>query len=129
MPRTPTIRAVKRRCDRLWSEVVRQRAGYCCERCGATSAESQLHAHHVYGRSNHRLRFEILNGVALCARCHRWTHDNPLSYATWFREHRLDDDAFLQAEALKGLLKRNLSDYLELEQQLLAMKETKRRGG
>jgi hypothetical protein len=121
-PRKRTVSSVKKSCDRLWSEIVR--AGGECERCGRTSEESQLHAHHVFGRNNHRLRFEPRNGVCLCARCHRWTHDNPLSYATWFREHRPDDDAFLQAEALKGLLKRNLHSYLELEQQLLAMKET-----
>jgi hypothetical protein len=119
--RKRTVSSVKKSCDRLWSAIVR--AGGECERCGRTSEESQLHAHHVYGRNNHRLRFEPRNGVCLCARCHRWTHDNPLSYATWFREHRSEDDAFLHSETSKGLISRKLSDYLELEVQLLAMKE------
>jgi hypothetical protein len=120
-PRKRTVSSVKKSCDRLWSEIVR--AGGECERCGRTSEESQLHAHHVYGRNNHRLRFEPRNGVCLCARCHRWTHDNPLMYADWFQSHRAEDADWLFEEGAEGLLKRNLSDYLELEQQLLAMRE------
>jgi hypothetical protein len=119
--RKRTVSSVKKSCDRLWSEIVR--AGGECERCGRTSEESQLHAHHVYGRNNHRLRFEPRNGVCLCARCHRYFHDYPVVFARWFMERRPDDDAFLQAETIQGLVKRNLSDYLELEKQLLAMKE------
>lgn len=121
--RKRTVKSVKASCDREWSILVRSRAGFKCERCGATPQQSQLHAHHVYGRNNHRLRFEPRNGVCLCARCHRWTHDNPLAYASWFLEHREDDDAFLQAESLKGLVKRDLNDYLELEKILRNSKE------
>lgn len=113
MSRNRTIRSVKRSCDSIWSELVR--AGGHCERCGATSEQSQLHAHHAYGRNNHRLRWERRNGVCLCARCHRRVHDEPLEFALWFSERRFEDALWLAKYNKKGLLKRNLQDYLNLE--------------
>lgn len=120
-----TVKSVKKSCDKLWSELVR--AGGHCERCGATSEDSQLHAHHVYGRNNHRLRWEPRNGVCLCARCHRYFHDNPLEFANWFRESsRWTDAWYLASQNRNGPIKRTLQDYLNLEQglrELLAAEE------
>jgi hypothetical protein len=123
-PRKRRVSSVKKSCDRLWAQVVKARAGGCCERCGETPESKQaLHAHHTYGRSDHRLRFDVRNGVALCWSDHRWAEEHPIEFALWFQQHRRGDVNYLAKQRREGILKRNLSDYLELEQQLLAMKE------
>jgi hypothetical protein len=99
--------------------LVKARAGYKCERCGAEPEDQRgFHAHHVYGRSNYRLRFEPRNGVALCWPCHNWAETTPLEFADWFYHHRTEDPVFLVTENAKGLIRRNLHDYLELEAEL-----------
>lgn len=114
-----TVRSVKVSCDRLWSRLVKVRAGGVCERCGSSPENSQgFHSHHVFGRSNHRLRFEPRNGCALCWSDHRWAEEMPLEFADWFRETRPEDASWLSEENQRGLLKRSLNDYLELEESL-----------
>lgn len=124
-----TVSSVKKSADRLWSQLVKARAGHRCERCG-TIPESALafHAHHVYGRSNHRLRFEPRNGTALCWTDHRWAEEMPLEFADWFREHRSEDARWLASENRRGLLKRSLADYLELEEFLTERLEAAQNG-
>lgn len=115
-----TRKSLKLACDRLWAQAVKQRAGGVCERCGETPESPQaFHAHHVYGRTNHRLRFEVRNGCALCWLDHRWAEEMPLEFADWFREVRPDDADWLAEEKRKGLMPpRSLTDYLELERRL-----------
>jgi len=64
--------------DARWSAAVR--APCRCSKCGKVRA---LHAHHVIHRRFRRWRWVIGNGVALCADCHRWAHDNPLAFRQW----------------------------------------------
>lgn len=119
MSRARTIRSVKRSCDLLWSLLIRERAGGRCERCGRSPEDSRgFHAHHIYGRSNHRLRFEPRNGMAVCMACHRWAEEYPLEFTDWLRAERPEDAAWLAVENRRGLLKRDLADYLALELEL-----------
>lgn len=118
MPRKRTVTSVKNSADQLWSLIVRARAGNRCEHCPRTADYAQIHAHHVVGRQNHRLRYEPRNGVSLCAGCHRWVHDDPIAFTHWFEGDRTGDAAFLGLEKAKGLLKRTLSDYIDLEAEL-----------
>lgn len=96
--------------------MVKTRAGWECERCGAVPDNPlAFHAHHAYGRSDHRLRFEPRNGVALCWSDHRWAEEHPIEFAAWFASHRSEDAYYLAEQRKLGTLKRNLNDYLELE--------------
>jgi hypothetical protein len=115
-----TRSSVKKSCDRLWSHLVRVRANGRCERCLFTG---RLEAHHCYGRGFHRLRFEPRNGVALCHACHRWAEAYPVEFSEWFafEARRPEDLEFLRGEFRKGLVKRTLADYLELEASLKAL--------
>jgi hypothetical protein len=61
----------------------------------------------------------------LCWSDHRWAEEHPIEFAAWFQQHRRADVSYLAKQRRQGILKRSLSDYLELEQQLLAMKEDK----
>jgi len=114
-----TRKSIKASCDRLWSQVVKTRAGGVCERCGRSPEDRRgFHAHHVDGRNNHRLRFEVRNGWASCAACHRWAHDHPLLFAAWFQEHRPEDAEWVVHAEQREPIHRSLTDYLDLETEL-----------
>lgn len=48
----------------LWKKVVKARAGYKSELGGDVEGQ-QLHAHHIMGKPNYRLRFELDNGICI----------------------------------------------------------------
>lgn len=54
--------------DSLWSKAVKTKWHNCCALCYATEG---LESHHiVHRRQSWVLRWEVKNGVALCAKCH-----------------------------------------------------------
>ena len=53
-----------------WAQAVKERAGYKCEVADCNVRATQLHAHHVFHRSHANLRYEIDNGLCLCAQHH-----------------------------------------------------------
>jgi len=75
--------------DKLWAQVVKLRAGNRCEMCGKTG---RLNSHHIYSRSNLRVRWHIPNGVCLCAGCHALgnysAHKAPADFMDWLEEER-----------------------------------------
>jgi hypothetical protein len=75
--------------DAAWSLMIRARAGFRCERCGAWHEEKSrgLHAAHIFTRSIKKTRCDPANGVALCYGCHSWGHRNPLEFHEWVRKH------------------------------------------
>lgn len=67
--------------NRLWSLVVRLRAGGC-EICGKEADFDRygrmvkgMDAHHIIGRRNYLFRYNINNGVCLCPSCHMFNRD------------------------------------------------------
>ncbi len=73
--------------DGLWREAIKLQAGNKCEFCGAPRHIKPLHAHHVIPRTNYRVRWEPLNGVALCYRCHmHWAHKDATAFTAWFKQ-------------------------------------------
>lgn len=70
-PHCHTRKATKRsslrtRADALWSSIIRSQGR--CLRCGIQSA---LQAAHIIGRARLSVRWNLDNGLCLCARCHR----------------------------------------------------------
>lgn len=58
--------------SRAWRRAVIARDNNTCQECGST--EKGLHVHHIKPFSVFpNLRFEVSNGITLCARCHRKT--------------------------------------------------------
>lgn len=54
----------------MWKKLVKERADYYCEECGANS-NHDLEAHHKdRDKTNNRLS----NGQCLCRKCHRFLH-------------------------------------------------------
>jgi len=58
---TPTKKEKMDACDELWSLIIKGRAGNVSELSGKGGA---LHAHHLFGKSSLRLRYDLDNGIA-----------------------------------------------------------------
>lgn len=57
-----------------WRDKVYARDGFACRRCGDDRG-GNLNAHHIEGHSYAKeIRWEVSNGVTLCADCHRAFH-------------------------------------------------------
>ncbi len=73
-------------CDWLWARIIKARAGHVCEICGQVHRVDggirQIHAHHLIDREVLVYRHDLMNGICLCASCHktdkhRAAHRNP----------------------------------------------------
>jgi len=84
------LRTVERKELKAWSKDVKERAENRCEWCGKTK---YLNAHHIIGKRYKPLRFDRMNGVALCPKCHRFgiglsAHQNPIRIVDWLESNR-----------------------------------------
>jgi predicted restriction endonuclease len=85
--------------DNLWSKIIRVRVDNKCEVCGSIDS---INAHHIIGRSNYLLRWDLRNGVSLCAKHHkfdRWqsAHLNPIWFDSWLKKYRHEDFEYLNS--------------------------------
>jgi hypothetical protein len=94
------IRKLKKELMALWTQKVKERAGYRCEYCGVEDKEIKengkpvvLNAHHLVSRSvrNSALKFNIDNGICLCTDHHKFNsdhsfHKNPVQTIDWLIE-------------------------------------------
>lgn len=76
--------------DKLWSEIVKTKAGNKCENCGKTFC---LNSHHYLGRRDYKLRWNLDNGFCLCSGCHTFSsvfsaHQTPHLFCEWARNKR-----------------------------------------
>jgi hypothetical protein len=56
-----------------WRKSVYERDNYTCQKCGKRGGK--LNAHHIIPFSiDKSLRFEVSNGITLCAKCHKKEH-------------------------------------------------------
>lgn len=67
--------------DAIFSDLIRERANYTCERCYRYEPEGpgrqSIHCSHFKSRGNHAVRYEPSNGICLCASCHKLMGENP----------------------------------------------------
>lgn len=89
-------KTLKNKADKLWREAVWKRDKYQCQVCG----KEARNAHHIVGRRNFRLRWEIDNGITLCPYHHTFSstfsaHQTPTIFAEWFRDMFPDRHHFL----------------------------------
>ena len=83
--RTPH-KTIDNKLDKLWSLLVKHRAGFKCEYCG--TREKVLNSHHIYSRSNRSTRWDLENGVCLCVGHHTFStkfsaHKTPTEFTEW----------------------------------------------
>ena len=65
----PKKESLKKQCDNLWIECVKARANYSSELSGVPGKKiggsAIITSHHIVGKSNYRLRYELENGICL----------------------------------------------------------------
>ena len=86
-------KGIDKKLDDAWSELVKLKAGNKCEYCGADRKVKQLHSHHIYTRSNKAGRWNVSNGVALCAGHHVLSssfsaHKTPVEFTRWLDKYK-----------------------------------------
>ena len=58
-----------------WKRVIKERAKYTCERCGALLSGREAQAHHKLPQwFMPELKFDVNNGICLCRACHKQIH-------------------------------------------------------
>jgi 5-methylcytosine-specific restriction endonuclease McrA len=70
--------------DALFSQYVRLRDNYTCQRCGVKSKNVQCA--HFIGRRNKNTRFNESNATTLCMGCHQYFHANPNIFVEWTKK-------------------------------------------
>jgi len=89
MAKTPKSKKPKkstltRKLDKVWADIVKLKGE--CEHCG--NRFGRLNAHHIFSRSNMSTRWNLSNGVCLCASCHVLSskfsaHKTPTEFTLW----------------------------------------------
>lgn len=88
-PRRESTKTITTRLYRKWAEIVKAKSGRKCAICGEPdSKEHPLNAHHIMPRQNFSaLRFDPINGIALCPKCHKFgkfsAHKGGIWFADW----------------------------------------------
>lgn len=96
-----SIPKINRKLFKLWSIAVRTIAGNQCAYCGIKSGDmnqnnkpTKIDAHHLISRNIHDcpLKFDIMNGIALCPFCHKFGipsfHRDPITTITWLQQNQ-----------------------------------------
>ena len=75
--------------DRLFSLLVRTRAGWNCEKCGKNfeADRHSLHCSHFRSRRYTGTRWFQGNAAAHCAGCHRYLGEHPHEFGDWIRSY------------------------------------------
>lgn len=77
--------------DAAFSDCVRERANWTCERCNTYYPEGSrrgIECAHIKGRRNKRVRQDPDNALCLCTSCHMYYSGEPLEF-TAFVEQKL----------------------------------------
>lgn len=75
--------------DALWSRAIRADWNHKCAVCG----KGQCEAHHLIPRQFEATRYEMRNGIALCARHHQFDadvspHQNAAGWLAWLKANQ-----------------------------------------
>ena len=77
-------KALIKKCDALWSKIIREQPGYC-EYCGKW--HKIYHAHHIFSRARWATRFVLLNGLKAGAGCHLRIHSvDSQHFSDWIKD-------------------------------------------
>ncbi len=111
-------KTIKKRLDKKWSLIIRSK-GYC-EVCKTNV--KQLHPHHITGRRNLDTRWDIRNGVCLCASHHtlgtKSAHQSPLWFHEWLLKNKPDVIDYLNEKRKEPPHPYSVEDYLKIEDEL-----------
>jgi len=83
------VKNIDKQLDDLWSVLVKKIAGYRCEYCGL---DRHLTSHHIFSRSSKSVRWDLENGLCLCAEHHTISrnsaHGSPKKFKEWLKNYK-----------------------------------------
>lgn len=96
--KVPAKGRLKDMADQLWSLAIKDDWNHSCAICGSRGI---LNSHHLIPRRYQATRYELRNGIALCASCHTFdgnpsgcgrpsAHGNSSAFDQWMRERHPD---------------------------------------
>lgn len=118
-----------RKSDKLFSQFIRTRDGWTCQRC-YTKYEpptSALHCSHFQGRGKESTRFDPENADALCYGCHQYFTSHPAEHYQWQVNKKGQD--VIDKLVLRSNQYKKRDDKMEVitwEQALKELQQTKR---
>lgn len=93
LKKSVSVSVLTKKLDSLWSECVKINFHYKCQYCGKWRDEVQIHSHHLFTRSRRATRWDIDNGIALCASHHTLSSE--------FSAHQCGQEFFMWLEELR----------------------------
>lgn len=121
-----------RNTDKLFSQYIRQRDNWTCQRCKKRyePPTQALHCSHFWGRGRENTRFDEDNADALCYGCHRlWGHGDGREDYIAFKKRQLGEEGYKKL-TIRAHTYRKKDDKLALLQlriQLLKQKNANQR--
>lgn len=90
--------------DAAFSDYIRARAGYRCQRCGKAypPKSTGLQCSHNFSRRYYNIRFHPDNALALCHHCHNYWFSKDITEAARFLEETVGKDKLAELERLKN---------------------------
>ena len=92
--------------DRIFSQVVRQRADHLCEYCQRRPATD---CSHIVGRREFSVRWSLDNATALCRHCHDRLGSDPVGHMDWINRKWPKRNEILMVKR-RGILKNNAAN-------------------
>lgn len=93
----PKKKTLANKLDKAWSKAILSKG-----KCEVCSENSNLNAHHIEGRRNMSLRWDIRNGCCLCSGCHVFrresAHQSPEWFHFWLEENRWEDLQYIMCK-------------------------------
>jgi|SRR3990167_2872481 len=83
-------RSKERNADKDWSIKIRERDNWVCSICGSRFG---IIAHHIIPRENKVYKYDLMNGIALCCKCHKFSrrisaHNAPFAFLLWLAKYK-----------------------------------------
>ena len=90
--------------DAAFSDYIRARAGYRCERCGKQykAKSNGLQCSHHFSRRHYNIRFDPDNAAALCHHCHNYWYSKDVPEAARWLEDKIGQARVNRLIALKN---------------------------
>jgi len=119
----PSRKYLKKKADKLWSDIIRQRNDGMCEisDCGKPGGQP----HHIVGRKNLILRHDLRNGINLCYTHHVGgklsTQNDPIWFLDWLKTNRAKDYNYLMKKKHRIVYQVDYQEKIKLLQDNVIM--------
>lgn len=86
---------LKKKCDALWRDIIKERSGWRSEvsgECGSYSDNGKvigLEAHHIVGKPTYSLRYDLDNGICLTTKEHIFGVHSSDPYVAQTYQHKI----------------------------------------